>query len=106
MARLYVRTDANRYMRVLVVEGGGKIELYSDSAKAVASLLIFNNSSVKGWVRGKGLEVEAAPETWEALKALSANPPTWKQAADWGFLQNPTAEKILQTLSLNALVFK
>jgi hypothetical protein len=62
-------------MRILVVEGGGKIELYGDPVKAVASLLIFNNSSVKGWVRGKGLEVEAAPETWEALKALSANPP-------------------------------
>jgi hypothetical protein len=106
LARLYVRTETNRYTRILVVEGGGKIELYGDPVKAVASLLIFNNSSVKGWVRGKGLEVEAAPETWEALKALSANPPTWRQAADWGFLQNPTAEKILQTLSLNALVFE
>jgi len=106
LARLYVRTETNHYTRILVIEGGGKIKLYGDSAKAVASLLIFNNSSVKGWVREKGLEVEAMPETWEALKALSAKPLTWKQAADWGFLQNPTAEKVLQTLSINALVFK
>jgi hypothetical protein len=106
LARLYVRTETNRYTRILVVEGGGKIKLYGDPVKAVASLLIFNNSSVKGWVREKGLEVEAMPETWEALKALSAKPLTWKQAADWGFLQNPTAEEILQTLSINALVFK
>jgi ABC-type glycerol-3-phosphate transport system substrate-binding protein len=106
LVKLYVRTETNRYTRILVVEGGGKIKLYGDPVKTVASLLIFNNSSVKGWVREKGLEVEATPETWEALKALSAKPLTWKQAAEWSFLQNPTAEMILRTLSLNALVFK
>ena len=106
MVRLYVRTDTDHYARILVVEYKGEIRLYSDPVKAVASLLIFNNSHVKGWVRRKGLEVEATPDTWNALKALSANPLTWRSALMWGFLKNPTAESVLQTLSLNALVLK
>ena len=106
MFRLFVRTETRYCTRVLVVEGEGVVKLYSDPIKAVAALLIFNNSNVKGWVGEKGLEVETAPETWEALKALSRKRLTWKQAAKWGFLKNPTAEKILQTFSINALVFK
>jgi len=105
LVRLYVRTTSNRSTRILTVEcEGGIIRLYGDPVKAVVSLLIFNNSHVKGWVRQKGLEVEATPDTWRALKALSAHRLTWKSALIWGFLKNPTAESVLQTLSLNALL--
>lgn len=106
LVKLYVRTATNHYTRVLVIECGARIRLYGDPVKTVASLLIFNNSDIKGWVREKGLEVEATPETWEALKALSVRLLTWRRAAEWGFLKNPTAEMILRTLSLNAFVFK
>jgi len=106
LIRLYVRTSTNRFTRTLIIEGEGKVALYGDPVKAVASLLIFNNSDVKGWVKEKGLEVEASPEIWDALRALSTTRLTWRQAAEWGFLKNPTAERILQTLSIDALVFK
>ena len=106
MVRLFVRTGTNRYARILVVEGGGKVKLYGDPVKPVATLLIFNNSNVKGWVKGKGLEVEASPEIWDALRALSATRLTWRRGFGVGFLKNPTAERVLQTLSINALVFK
>jgi len=104
LVRVYVRTETNRYTRILVLEDGGKIRLYGDPVKTVASLLLFNNSQVGGWIGGKGLEVEVTPDTWRALKALSAHRLTWKSALMWGFLKNPTAESVLQTLSLNALL--
>jgi len=106
LVRLFIRTRADYYTRIPVVEGEKEVRFYGDPVKAVASLLIFNNSKVEGYVSGKGLAVEAPPDVWEALKALSAKPLTWRQAAEWGFLENPTAEKVLRTLSINALVFK
>ena len=52
------------------------------------------------------MEVEASPEIWDALRALSATRLTWRRGFGVGFLKNPTAERVLQTLSINALVFK
>ena len=107
MVRLYIRTEMHKMVRALVVGcDGAKIEIYGDPAKTAASLLIFNNSRVKGWVRGRGLEVDAPPELVRALKALSARPPTWSQAAKMGLLQNPTPEGALRALSLNTLILK
>jgi len=108
LVRLYVRTKFGSGMSrcLLIDDGGGEIKIYGDPAKAVASLLIFGNSKVKGWVRGRGLEVDAPPELVWALKALSARPLTWSQAAKMGLLQNPTPEGTLRALSLNTLILK
>jgi len=106
VVKAYVRTHPDHYARCMVVEfdGGGKVELWGDPAKAVASLLIFTNSTVKSWVSGKGLEVEVPEEAREALIALGRRPPTWKEAAEKGFLQNPTPQHVIRTLALNAIL--
>ncbi len=112
--KLYVRTETSHYTRKLIITwdqgrralGKGKrtLEFFGDPTKAVALLMIFNNSQVKGWICGRGLEVEAPPEAWQALEALCKHSLTWKQAAEYGFLQKPTPQHILKTLSLNALL--
>lgn len=103
--KLYIRTELNRYVRRLVVEGAeGRAEFYGDPVKAVATLTIFSNSEVKGWIKGKGVEVEAPPEAWQALKALCSASLTWKRAAEYGFLRKPTPQNILRTLSIEAVL--
>ncbi len=104
----FLRTEANRHTRILIVElGDGRTaKLYGDPAKAVAFLLIFNNSTVKSWVRGKGLKFETAEEVCEAIEALSRNPLTWREAAERGFLQNPAPQRVLRALALDAILKK
>lgn len=105
MVKAYVKTESRQYSRALAVEfeGLGKVVLWGDPSKAIAALMLFNNSRVGSWT-GKGLEVEASEEAYEAFKALSRKPPTWKEAADAGLLQNPTPQHVLQALSLKAIL--
>lgn len=106
MARAFIRTGTNRYTRCLVVEfdGAGRAEFWGDPVKVVAALLIFNNATVKSWVRNKGLEVEVAEDVITALKALSREPMTWQTAAKNGFLQDPTPQQIINALSIKAIL--
>lgn len=105
MVKAYVKTERHHYVRALAVEfeGLGKVVLWGDPSKAIAALLLFKNSKVGSWT-DKGLEVEASEGVYEALKALSKKPPTWKEAANAGLLQNTTPQHVLQTLSLNAIL--
>lgn len=106
MVKAFVRTETNRYVRALVVEfqEDGVAKFWGDPVKAVVFLLLFRNSTVKSWVRGKGLEVELDEGACEAIKALSKARLTWESAVKHSFLQNPAPQRILQTLALRAVL--
>lgn len=105
MVKVYIRTEVHHYVRALTIEceDCGRIVLWGDPTKAVAMLLIFNNSEIKSWT-AKGLEVDLSDEVYEAIKALSKRPVSWKEAAEGGLLKNPTPQHVLQALSLKTIL--
>ena len=105
----YIKTMRWGVVRIFIVSydaPSGKRELlfYGDPVKAVAALLIFGNCKFKGWVKGKGLMVEAPADVLEALNALAKHPLRWKKAVELGLLQDVTPEKVLHALAVNTLV--